>query len=395
MNRIRGEVLAQIDLSRDISDEELRRLIHEQIQKEAREEYIPLSERNRIGKGVFNSLRKLDFIQDLLENEEITEIMINGPDSIFTEQSGAVKKEDLRFENREKLEDMIQQIVSSCNRTVNEKDPIADARLADGCRVNIVLSPPAIEGPVVTIRRFPKKEITMKDFIQWGTISKEAADFLQAAVTGGSNIFVSGGTSSGKTTMLNVLSGFIPKNLRVICIEDSAELRITHIPNLIRLETRNSTAEGCEDITIRDLIRCSLRMRPDRLIIGEVRGAEAMDMLQAFNTGHEGSMSTGHANTAEDMLLRLEAMVLMGTKLPIGAIRRQISTGIDLIVHLSRQRNGQRRVEQIIEILGISGEEIKKNVLFDLQPDSDGVPVLKKMNEPKKTKHLQGYRKAE
>jgi pilus assembly protein CpaF len=395
INRIRGEVLERIDLSRDISDEELQRLIHEQIQNEAKSEYISLSERNRIGKGVFNSLRKLDFIQDLLENEEITEIMINGPDCIFTEQSGNVKKENLKFESREKLEDMVQQIVSSCNRTVNEKDPIADARLADGCRVNIVLSPPAMEGPVVTIRRFPKKEITMKDLIRWGTITGEAADFLQAAVVEGSNIFVSGGTSSGKTTMLNVLSGFIPRNLRVICIEDSAELRITHIPNLIRLETRNSTAEGCEDITIRDLIRCSLRMRPDRLIIGEVRGAEAMDMLQAFNTGHEGSMSTGHANTAEDMLLRLEAMVLMGTKLPIGAIRRQISTGIDLIVHLSRQRNGQRRVEEIIEILGISGEEIKKNVLFGLRPDASGELVLKKINEPKKVKHLEGYRKAE
>ncbi len=395
INRIRGEVLDSIDLSRDISDEELQRLIHEQIQKEAKSEYIPLSERNRIGKGVFNSLRKLDFIQDLLENEEITEIMINGPDCIFTEQSGNVTKQDLKFESREKLEDMIQQIVSSCNRTVNEKDPIADARLADGCRVNIVLSPPAMEGPVVTIRRFPKKEITMADLIRWGTITKEAADFLQAAVKAGSNIFVSGGTSSGKTTMLNVLSGFIPRALRVICIEDSAELRIKHIPNLIRLETRNSTAEGCEDITIRDLIRCSLRMRPDRLIIGEVRGAEAMDMLQAFNTGHEGSMSTGHANTAEDMLLRLEAMVLMGTKLPIGAIRRQISTGIDLIVHLSRQRNGQRRVEEIIEILGISGEEIKKNVLFAIRTDANGESILNKVNEPKKAKHSEGYGKAE
>lgn len=385
INRIRKEILDRMDLSRDISDEELERMICKQVSEEARDRYISLEDRNRITKGVFNSLRKLDFIQDLLEDEEITEIMINGPDLIFTEKAGLVIKQELQFENREKLEDMIQQIVSSCNRTVNERDPIADARLPDGCRVNIVLSPPAMDGPVVTIRRFPKQEITMRELIRYGTLTEEAASFLRFAVERGSNIFVSGGTSSGKTTMLNVLSGFIPQSLRVICIEDSAELRITHIPNLIRLETRNSTAEGCEDITIRDLIRCSLRMRPDRIIIGEVRGAEALDMLQAFNTGHDGSMSTGHANTATDMLLRLEAMVLMGTKLPVSAIRRQISTGIDLMVHLSRLRNGQRRVEEILEIVGMRGEEIETNTLFALIQGEDGEPILKKVNAPKRT----------
>ena len=364
--RLKEEVRSRIDLSREVTDEEVKELICRVILEYAEEEYISLVERKRMAVAVFNSLRKLDFIQEILEDEDVSEIMINGPEVIFVEKRGKITTYENTFESTEKLEDMIQQIVAGCNRTVNEMSPIADARLSDGSRVNIILSPPALNGPVVTIRRFPKSHITMDTLIENGTVTKEIAEFLIQAVENGKNIFVSGGTSSGKTTMLNVLSGFIPKSLRVICIEDSAELQITHIPNLVRLETRNANQEGCSEISIRDLIRNALRMRPDRLVVGEVRGAEALDMLQSFNTGHDGSMSTGHANSAKDMLLRLEAMVLMGSDLPISAVRRQISTGIDYVVHLDRNREGKRRVVEIIELLGMEGEEIKIRTIFDL-----------------------------
>ncbi len=364
--RLREEVRSRIDLSREVTDEEVKELICRVILEYAGEEYISLEERKRMSVAVFNSLRKLDFIQEILEDEDVSEIMINGPEVIFVEKKGKITAYENTFESTEKLEDMIQQIVAGCNRTVNEMSPIADARLSDGSRVNIILSPPALNGPVVTIRRFPKSHITMDTLIENGTVTKEIAEFLIQAVENGKNIFVSGGTSSGKTTMLNVLSGFIPKSLRVICIEDSAELQITHIPNLVRLETRNANQEGCSEISIRDLIRNALRMRPDRLIVGEVRGAEALDMLQSFNTGHDGSMSTGHANSAKDMLLRLEAMVLMGSDLPISAVRRQISTGIDYIIHLDRNREGKRKVVEIIELLGMEGEEIKVRTVFDV-----------------------------
>jgi pilus assembly protein CpaF len=389
IREVKKEVLSQIDLSKDSSDEEIQKLIFETVFRHSKEEFLLLEDRKKLAKAVFNALRKLDFIQDLLEDDEISEIMINGPECIFVEKNGEITRLEKTFDSREKLEDMIQQIVASCNRTVNEADPIADARLSDGCRVNIVLSPPAVGGPVVTIRRFPKNTITMEKLIQNNTVTEEAADFLKWAVEEGFNIFVSGGTSSGKTTLLNVLSGYIPKSLRVVCIEDSAELQITHIPNLVRMETRNSTAEGCTEITIRDLIRNALRMRPDRIVVGEVRGGEAMDMLQAFNTGHDGSLSTGHANSAKDMLLRLEAMVLMGTKLPIAAIRRQISTGIDLIVHLERGRSGRRRIVEIMEILGMENEEIKTRPIFVLQDTEDGTPRL--VNVEKNVIKRRGY----
>ena len=379
IRQVKTEVLSQIDLSRESSDEEIQKLIFETVFRRSKEEFLLLEDRKKLAKSVFNALRKLDFVQELLEDDEISEIMINGPESIFVEKGGEIKHLSKTFDSEEKLEDMIQQIVASCNRTVNEAAPIADARLSDGCRVNIVLSPPAVGGPVVTIRRFPQNTITMEKLIENHTITEEAADFLKWAVEEGFNIFVSGGTSSGKTTLLNVLSGYIPQSLRVICIEDSAELQITHIPNLVRLETRNATAEGCTEITIRDLIRNALRMRPDRIVVGEVRGGEAMDMLQAFNTGHDGSLSTGHANSAKDMLLRLEAMVLMGTKLPIAAIRRQISTGIDLIVHLERSRSGRRRVVEIMEIQGMDNEEIKTRPVFVLKEDDHHKPVLVKV----------------
>lgn len=366
ISRLKEEVRSRIDLSREVTDEEVKGLIFHVITEYAREDYISLEDRKKLATSVFNSLRKLDFIQELLEDEEVSEIMINGPGEIFVEKKGIISPYEGKFESTEKLEDMIQQIVAGCNRTVNEMSPIADARLGDGSRVNIILSPPAVEGPVVTIRRFPKSHITMDNLIENGTVTKDIALFLKKSVEEGRNIFVSGGTSSGKTTMLNVLSGFIPHSLRVICIEDSAELQITHIPNLVRLETRNAGQEGCSEISIRDLIRNALRMRPDRLIVGEVRGEEALDMLQAFNTGHDGSMSTGHANSAKDMLLRLEAMVLMGSDLPVSAIRRQISTGIDYIVHLDRDRFGKRKVVEIIELIGMEGEEINVHEIYSV-----------------------------
>ena len=376
MAELKREVLERIDLSRDVEDEEVKDLIYHVISESAEKEYISLSERNKLAKSIYNALRKLDFVQELLEDEEISEIMINGPDVIFIEKAGIIGTCERRFESREKLEDMIQQIVAACNRTVNEMSPIADARLSDGSRVNIILSPPAIEGPVVTIRRFPKTHITMDTLIANGSVTEEVAAFLKQSVEEGKNIFVSGGTSSGKTTMLNVLSGFIPQKLRVICIEDSAELQITHIPNLVRLETRNANQEGCSEISIRDLIKNALRMRPDRIIVGEVRGAEALDMLQAMNTGHEGSMSTGHSNSAKDMLLRLESMVLMGSDLPVSAIRRQISTAIDLIVHLDRDRVGKRRVTEIIELTGMEGEDIGCRTVYSFKDSNERSAVV-------------------
>ena len=366
---IRERVLQSMDFSKDCPDEEVKELIFQTIQRFSSEEFLLLSERKILERAVFNSLRKLDFIQDLLEDEQVTEIMINGPDRIYIEKEGKILLSDKTFASTEKLEDMIQQIVAGCNRTVNESSPMTDARLSDGSRVNIVLSPPAVGGPVVTIRRFPVNHITMEQLIENQTISKEAADFLKEAVEEGLNIFVSGGTSSGKTTLLNVLSGFIPASYRVVCIEDSAELRITHIPNLVRLETRNATVEGCREISIRDLIRNAMRMRPDRIIVGEVRGAEAVDMLQAFNTGHDGSLSTGHANSARDMLLRLETMVMMGSSLPLSAIRRQISTGIDVLVHLERDRSGKRKVVEIRQMKGMEKEEITTVPLFTRSSD--------------------------
>lgn len=362
--RLRRRVCENIDLTREWSDEEIKRLIHGFFAEEAKGSYISLAGKAEITGWVFDSIRKLDVLQELLDDEEITEIMINGPGQIFVERKGIISLSDKKFESALRLEDVIQQIVSSVNRSVTEREPIADARLENGSRVNIVLAPPAINGPVVTIRRFPDCAITMEDLIRMGSVSLEAADFLTEAVRKRKNIFISGGTGSGKTTFLNVLAGFIPADERIITIEDSAELQIRGIPNLVRLETRNATAEGCGEITIRDLIKSSLRMRPDRILVGEVRGPEAIDMLQAFNTGHDGSLSTGHANSARDILYRLETMVLMGMEIPLVAVRRQISSGIDLIVHLSRMEDRSRRVVEICEVEGMEGDEIFLKPLF-------------------------------
>lgn len=377
---IYGEVRERLDLSREMEDGELWDLIYRIIAEKSEEQYMSIRQRETLAGEIFASLRKLDILQELLDDDEITEIMVNGPEDIYIEKRGILQKTNKKFQSAEKLEDVIQQIVASCNRTVNESSPIVDGRISDGSRVNAVLKPTALNGPIVTIRRFPETAITMEDYIAFGSITPEAAVFLQKAVEYGYNIFISGGTGSGKTTLLNILSGYIPSGQRIITIEDSAELQIKGVKNLVRLETRNATREGCEAICIRDLIKTSLRMRPDRIIVGEVRGAEAFDMLQVFNTGHEGSLSTAHANSASDMLMRLEMMVLMAKDLPLSAIRRQIASGIDLLIHLGRMRDGSRKVMEIMEIKGMIGDEIELNPLFVLEEGEKGKTSLVPVN---------------
>lgn len=378
--KIYSRVREQIDLSREMSDEEIRKLIHHTILEECENRYLSIENRESLAKELFDAFRKLDILQELIENNDVTEIMVNGPDNIFYEKKGALHRWEKEFVSEEKLEDVIQQIVAGCNRVVNESSPIADARLENGSRVNIVLKPLAINGPFVTIRRFPETAITMEDYLAYGSITEEAAEFLINAVQSGYNIFISGGTGSGKTTMLNVLSNYIPADERVITIEDSAELQIKGVANLVSMETRNGTKEGCEEVSIRDLIKTALRMRPDRIIVGEVRGAEAFDMLQAFNTGHDGSLSTGHANSATDMLMRLEMMVLMAKELPLSAIRRQIASGIDILVHLGRMRDKSRKVLEILEITGVEAGEIVLNPLFTLEEGKNKTKILQKRN---------------
>lgn len=361
---LHARILEELDLSREVQDEELTEIIYRVLQEAGRREYLPLAEKSALGRELFNAFRKLDLLQEFLEDEEITEIMINGTQSIFLEKQGRLFQSDKRFLSREKLEDVIQQIVAGSNRLVNEASPIVDARLADGSRVNVVLAPVALNGPIVTIRKFPRESITMKKLIDWQSVSQEVAGFLALLVQAGYNIFISGGTGSGKTTFLNALSEFIPKDERIITIEDNAELRILDVPNLVSLEARNANVEGSGEVTIRELIRSALRMRPDRIIVGEVRGAEAIDMLQALNTGHDGSLSTGHANSPMDMLSRLETMVLMGMDLPLAAIRRQIASGIDIIVHLGRLRDKSRKLLEVSEITAYREGEIELSSLY-------------------------------
>ena len=383
----------RIDFTREVSDEEIQGIIDDLILGNGHKYALTLEERKNLAKEIFYDVRRLGILQELIDAEDITEIMINGAGNIFYEKQGGLYLWDKSFESREKLEDVIQQIVSKCNRTVNEASPIVDARLSDGSRVNIVLSPIALNGPVVTIRRFPENPITMEQLIAFHSITEEAADFLKKLVMAGYNIFISGGTGSGKTTFLNALSHNIPNTERIITIEDSAELQIRGIPNLVSLETRNATTEGVKEISIRDLIKASLRMRPDRIIVGEVRGAEAIDMLQALNTGHDGSLSTGHANSAKDMLVRLETMVLMGMELPLAAVRRQIASGVDIIVHLGRLRDKSRRVLEISEITGYEEGEIVTKVLYEFEETGEEkghlTGTLKKRAELSHTQKLE------
>ena len=361
---IRQEVMNAIDLSIDVSDEEILTLIKNSIIEKGKNRPISLADRKRIENHVFNSLRKLDVLEDLLNDEEITEIMINGPENIFIEKRGRVVRCSEKFSSEEKLNDIIQNIVAQSNKIVNESNPIVDTRLSDGSRVNIVLKPAAVDYSILSIRKFPKEQMNMERLKSFGSISEEQVDLLRKLVASGYNIFVSGGTGSGKTSFLNALGEFIPSDERVITIEDSAELQLKNVDNLVRLEARNANLEGKNEITIRDLLKSSLRMRPDRIIVGECRGAEALEMLQAFNTGHDGSCSTGHSNSCKDMLSRLETMVLMGAEIPLPAIRQQIASGIDIIVQLGRLRDKSRKLLEITEVLGLEDNEIQLNPLY-------------------------------
>lgn len=370
INKLREKVMEKIDVSTEISDDKVKEIVDEVILEYGNEKGLSVREKYRLQKEIYDSIRGLDILEELLEDKNITEIMINGPNNIFIEKDGRIEKYNNRFSSKEKLVDIIQQIVSGVNRRVNESSPIVDSRLSDGSRVNVVLNPVAINGPVVTIRKFPEYSITMKKLIEIGSISLNVADFLKLLVNAKYNIFISGGTGSGKTTFLNVLSNYIPGDERIITIEDSAELQIQSVDNLVRMEVRQANDEGENGIDIRALIKSSLRMRPDRIIVGEVRGAEALDMLQAMNTGHDGSLSTGHGNSPKDMLNRLETMVLMGVDMPLKAIKSQIASGIDIIVHLGRLRDRTRKVLEIVEITGFNGEEILTNTIYRFEEDN-------------------------
>ncbi len=364
VEKVRKEVLGRLDQTKELSDEEIWSCIDGVIVEYSKSQYIPLSKRSQIRKGVFDSLRRLDILQELLEDGEITEIMVNGCEDIFVERKGGLEKLDRHFASRERLSDVIQLMVAKVNRRVNEASPIVDSRLEDGSRVNVVLNPVALNGPIITVRKFPQKPVTMEMLIAWDAVSREAAEMLKDMVMAGYNIIVCGGTGSGKTTFLNAMSDFIPKEERIITIEDSAELQIKGVPNLVRLETRNATSEGQHSISIRDLIRTSLRMRPDRIIVGEVRGEEAVDLLQSMNTGHDGAMSSGHSNSSLDMLRRLETMVLMGLDMPIQAIRGQITSAVDILIHLGRLRDKSRRVLEIAEVLPLQEDNFQINQIF-------------------------------
>jgi pilus assembly protein CpaF len=392
---IKDQVMGSIDFSREITDEELYEIIDREISDKLRHRAVSIEDKKTLRMQVFHSIKKLDVLQSLVDDPTITEIMVNGTDNIFIEKKGAIMQSPFRFESRQKLEDVVQQIVASCNRVVNESSPIVDARLENGSRVNIVLPPVALNGPIITIRRFPDKPITMKRLIELGSLSEYLKSYIQVLVKAGYNIFISGGTGAGKTTFLNALSDFIPKDQRLISIEDNAELQILGVPNLVRMEARNANVEGCRPITIRDLIKSSLRMRPDWIVVGEVRGDECVDMLQAMNTGHM-AMSTGHANSAEDMLSRIETMVLMGMEIPLPAVRGQIASGIDIVVHLGRLRDRSRKVLEICELekeLDKDTGRIKVNTLFKFEEESEDdegkiVGKWRKVSELKATEKL-------
>ena len=362
--KIRIRVLEQIDFSRELEDIELREMIGKEMAQCKELQMLSLKQRILVEQRIFNSLRKLDILQELLEDDSVTEIMVNGPTQIFYEKEGLFQKYPYSFPSEEKLQDVIQQIVGHHNRVVNLSEPIVDTRLADGSRVNVVLAPIAIDGSAISIRKFSKTPLDMSTLVRLGTLTEEVAEFLRKLVVARYNIFISGGTSSGKTTFLNALSAFIPLEERIITIEDSAELQLQGIQNLVRLETRNHTSEGTKAITARELIHTALRMRPDRIIVGECRGEETLDMLQAMNTGHDGSLSTGHANSTGDMLSRLETMVLMGMDLPLAAVRQQIVSGIDIVIHLERGKDKKRRVVEIVEVLKGKDENILLNKLY-------------------------------
>ncbi len=360
-------LMERLDVSRDLSDQEVLEDIDRLILREPETFRLPVSDKFELRQELFFSVRKLDVLQELLEDDSLTEIMVNGPDCIFVEKDGRVFRWDKSFTSREKLEDVIQQIVSGCNRVINESMPIVDARLENGSRVNAVVAPVALGGPFLTIRRFPDKPIDMEQLVAWNSLTEECAGFLEELVKKKYSILVGGGTGSGKTTFLGALSQYIPGDERIITIEDNAELRLQGIENLVRLEAKAANSRGGTSVTIRDLIKTALRMRPDRIIVGEVRGEEALDMMQAMNTGHEGSLGTAHANSCRDMLSRLETMILMGATLPVTAVRRQIASGLDILVHLGRMQDKSRKVLEISEILAVKEDDIQLNPLYEWQ----------------------------
>lgn len=364
-------VNARLDPTQFTSDEELMELIEEVVLRETGDGRLTAGQKREMVQRIFHSYRGLDVLQPLIDDTSVTEIMINSHRDIFIERDGRVLRNEARFESREKLEDIIQAIVARVNRIVNEMSPLVDARLQDGSRVNVVLPPVALQGPTMTIRKFPAHPLTMSDLIARGALTEQAAELLGVFVKAKYNIFIGGGTGSGKTTFLNALSQGIPADERIITIEDSAELQISTVPNLVSLETRNANTEGKGGIGIRDLIRSSLRMRPNRIIVGEVRGAEAIDMLTAMNTGHDGSFSSGHSNSTADMLSRLEMMVLSAADLPVPVIRKQIASAIDLMVHLTRMRDGSRKVVEISELAGMKDGEIGLNPLFRFEDQGE------------------------
>lgn len=365
--RLKMRITSELDLAQEMADEDIGRMIDRCIAEETKGQYVPLKEKVGLRVELFNSLRRLDVLTELLEDESVTEIMVNSVSDIFVERGGTLTRFEKGFSSEERLEAVIQHIVGDCNRRINAANPIVDARLVDGSRVCVVTRPISLGGPIITIRRFPKQRITMDKLIAMGSLDAGVAAVLQILVQAGYNIFISGGTGSGKTTMLNALSDFVPKDARIVTIEDSAELQIQGVENLVRLEARMANLEGENEITIRDLIKASLRLRPDRIIVGEVRDAAAIDMLQAMNSGHDGSLSTGHANSAEDMLTRLETMVLLDMEIPLLAVRRQIASAVDIVIHVSRLRDKSRKVIQICEVNGMEQGEIKLNSLFEFR----------------------------
>lgn len=364
-NTVHDRIVDQLDYTRDIPDAEVLEMIDAGIVRAAAERGLMVAEMKSLRQDIFHSIRRLDVLQDLVDDPTVTEIMVNGPDHIFIERDGRVEEIGQQFTSMERYQDVIQKIVAGCNRVVNESSPIVDARLPGGERVNVVLSPVALNGPILTIRRFPDDPITMERLVRFGSITEYLVNYLATLVRARYNIFISGGTGSGKTTFLNALSYYIPEDERVITIEDNAELQIRHVRNLVTLEARNANVEGCVPISIRDLIRASLRMRPDRIVVGEVRGEEAIDLIQSLNTGHDGGLSTGHSNGPMDMLRRLETMVLMGMDIPIPAVRGQLASGIDILVHLGRLRDRSRKLLEIAEVCGIGADgEIRLQTLF-------------------------------
>lgn len=368
--QIKTYITENLPLSR-MDDAALEEKVEEIVATQLRGQYCSIDQRVSIVQQVYSSIRGFGLLDTIMNDDSITEVMINGPDNVFIEQNGRLTRLDKKFESQRRLEDIIQRIVGLAGREVNQANPICDTRLPDGSRVNVVLPPLSLVGPVITIRKFSKTPMTIAQLIKYGSITPEIAEILRLLVEAKYNIFIAGGTGSGKTTFLNALSNYIPKGERIITIEDSAELQIANVENLVRLETRNANAAGSGEVTIKDLIKSSLRMRPERIVVGEVRGAEALDMLQAMNTGHDGSLSTGHANSPKDMISRLETMVLQGTSgMPLQAIRQQIASALDIIVFLSRLRDHSRKTMEICEVLGMKDGEVELNPLYVFEEDA-------------------------